>query len=61
MMLELQKKVLVGVAFSKELFKKELKKSVVWLSTAELGDLKKWLKVNYWRTHSEVIADVLYF
>jgi hypothetical protein len=60
-MLELQKKVLIGVAFSQKLFKKELKKSVVWLSTAELGDLKKWLKVNYWQTHSNVIADVLYF
>ncbi len=59
-MLELQKKVLEGISFSKELFKKELKKSVVWLSNEELANLKKWVKANFGSTHADVIVEVLY-
>lgn len=59
-MLELQKKVLAGISFSKELFKKELKKSVVWLSMEDLANLKKWVKANFGQTHGDVIFEVLH-
>lgn len=59
-MLEVQKKVLDALSYSKTLFKKELKKSMDWLSTEEMANLKKWLKDNFWHTHADVIVEVLY-
>lgn len=59
-MLELQKKVLDGISYSKQLFKKELNKSIKWLTVDELEKLKKWVKANFWQTHSDVIVEVFY-
>lgn len=59
-MLELQKKVLTNVSQNKETFKKELCKSIIWLSADELSDFKQWVKNNYWDTHKEIITEVLY-
>lgn len=59
-MLEVQKKVLDALSYSKALFKKELKKSLTWLTNDELVSLKQWLKDNFWHTHADVIVEVLY-
>lgn len=57
-MLEVQKKVLEGVSFSKELFKKELIKSHAWLNHKELEDLQTWVIKNYRSIHPEIINEV---
>lgn len=57
-MLEVQKKVLSGVSFSRSLFRKELKKSQVWLQAEEFEELKTWVKSNFMHMHPEVINDV---
>jgi len=57
-MLELQKKVLNGVSYSKSLFKKELIKSLNWLSSFELKELKKWVVAKFYHTHKDVINEV---
>jgi hypothetical protein len=59
-MLELQKKVLNGVSNDKGLFKKELIKSIAWLNTFELKELKKWLMNNFYHIHKDVINEVLH-
>lgn len=59
-MLELQKKVLTNVAQNKETFRKELYKSMGWLNAEELTEFRKWVKVNYWNTHRDIITEVLY-
>lgn len=60
-MLEHQKIVLQNVYYNKNLFKKELHKSIDWLSQEELNELWDWLKENYWDTHSELILESFTF
>jgi hypothetical protein len=60
-MLEHQKIVLQNVYYNKNLFKKELHKSIDWLSQEELNELWDWLKENYWETHSELILESFTF
>lgn len=43
-MLELQKSVLRNVAYNKELFRKELNKSLVRLNSYDISQLFVWLK-----------------
>jgi len=57
-MLEHQKIVLSNVSSNKELFKKELNKSLGWLASYEIYDLYKWLKENYSTTHQDIISEV---
>ena len=57
-MLELQKFVLQQVCEDTRLFKKELIKSVKWLSLSEVEHLKQWLIVEYGHKHSEIINEV---
>jgi len=57
-MLEHQKLVLRNVSHDKELFRKELKKSIVWLKSYEVYKLYAWVKENYGRIHGDVISDV---
>lgn len=57
-MLEVQKKVLDGVSFSKDLFKKELLKSYLWLNQKELEELKEWVMNNFIKIHPEIIGEV---
>jgi len=59
-MLEHQKIVLNGVKDNEYLFSKELKKSLAWLNSHELTQLRKWLKENFWDTHKTIIQDILY-
>jgi len=54
-MLEYQKKILRKVSFSKELFNKELKKSIKWLSQTDLSQLVDWAKRNFSLQYFEII------
>lgn len=58
-MLEHQKMILSRVDGNNQLFKKELNKSIAWLNAHELTQLYKWLKEKYWKSHKNVINDVL--
>ena len=56
-MLEQQKNVIRNLSGGKELFKKELYKSLAWLEKKEIEEFVEWLKSNYWDTNSkEIIA-----
>jgi hypothetical protein len=59
-MLEHQKMVLVNVDYNDDLFRKELQKSLVWLNSNDLINLRVWLKEKYWNTHREIIQEILY-
>ena len=59
-MLEHQKKVIQNVAGNAELFKKELYKSLAWLNSYDLTQLRKWLRENFWHTHKGIIQEVFY-
>ncbi|MBN2520174.1 MAG: hypothetical protein JXB17_06700 [Bacteroidales bacterium] len=60
-MLELQQLTLENICSDKDLFKKELIKSVKWLQSYEIFQLRKWLKNNYHETHGDVISEVFNF
>jgi NTP pyrophosphatase (non-canonical NTP hydrolase) len=57
-MLEHQKRVIHNLSGEKELFKKELYKSLDWLEKEEIEELSQWLRSNYWETNSEEIISV---
>ena len=57
-MLEHQKWVVKNLSGDKELFKKELYKSLDWLEKEEIEELVEWLKSNYWNTNSKEIITV---
>ncbi len=59
-MLELQKFVLQRVSEDARLFKKELIKSIKWLSIPEAEILKHWVIVEYGIKHSEIINEVFF-
>ena len=46
-MLEFSKKILSKVSFDKKLFRKELRKSIVWLNKKELITLKIWALTTF--------------
>jgi len=56
-MLEFSKKILEKVSFDKRLFKKELKKSVIWISKHETAALKIWA-LTYFSHYKEIIQEV---
>ena len=57
-MLEHQKIVLSGVCDQKQLFRKELLKSLSWLDAKEQDALKGWVWENFYHMHSETIDEV---
>lgn len=59
-MLEHQKLVLQNLSEHKDLFRKELYKSLAWLSDNEQEELFSWLKLNYGHTHNIVLQEVFY-
>lgn len=59
-MLEHQKMVLKNVAYNNDLFRKELLKSLAWLNSNDLTQLRVWLRENYWNIHREIIQDIMY-
>ena len=59
-MLELQKFVLQRVCEDAGLFKKELIKSIEWLNTADIRNLKQWVLLEFGNKHGVIIQDVLF-
>ena len=56
-MLEFTKKILKKVSFDKTLFKKELTKSIQWLSKKDVLDLKIWALTTFTQ-YKNVIVEV---
>jgi|TARA_B100000959_G_scaffold264705_1_gene305470 hypothetical protein len=56
-MLEFSKKVLNKVSFDKNLFKKELQKSIRWVSKKELIHLKVWTLATF-SQYKNIILEV---
>ena len=56
-MLEFSKKVLNKVSFDKKLFKKELQKSLRWLSKREITQLKIWTLATF-SQYKNIILEV---
>jgi 3-phosphoglycerate kinase len=57
-MLKYTKTILQKVSFDKNLFKKELKKSVKWLKRDEIILLEAWCIINFGSIYSDVIVEV---
>jgi hypothetical protein len=57
-MLELQKFVLQRVYDDSRLFKRELIKSLTWLSSPDIEQLKQWVMLEFGNTHSNIINEV---
>jgi len=59
-MLEHQKKVLLGVANSPRRFRKEIVKSLVWLSIEESEELYFWMKKEFGSSYSQILSEVFF-
>lgn len=57
-MLKYTKTILQKVSFDKDLFKRELKKSIKWLKKEEVIALQTWCAVHFGSAYSDVIAEV---
>ena len=57
-MLDHQKIILEQVTDNNELFLKELKKSISWLTPEDIRKLYSWLKENFWESHKPEIEQV---
>jgi hypothetical protein len=54
-MLDHQKIILENVIDNRELFMKELKKSITWLDEDDVKKLYLWLKTNFWSSHGDTL------
>ena len=59
-MLELQKFVLQQVCDDAVLFKKELIKSLKWLSSPDIEQLKQWVWLEFGKTYADMIKEVFW-
>lgn len=57
-MLKYTKTVLQKVSFNKDLFKKELQKSLRWLRKEEIIVLQTWCVINFGTMYMDVINEV---
>ncbi len=57
-MLDFVKHVLTQVSFDKDLFRKELKKGLRWISPGERAILLTWCVAQFGQTHQDVIKEV---
>jgi hypothetical protein len=57
-MLEYVKTILQKVSFDLSLFRKELQKSIEWLTASEQVELKTWLIVSFQGDHKKIIKEV---
>lgn len=57
-MLEYVKTILQKVSFDTLLFRKELMKSIEWLTTTEQVELKTWLIGSFQGDHRKIIMEV---
>ena len=60
-MLRLEQLVLQQVSDNKDLFRKELIKSIKRLQSSEIVKLHCWLRENYQATHKKIIEEVFSF
>jgi len=58
-MLEHQKMVIKGVSEIKNLFKKEIIKSLAWLNRDDQSQLLKWLMQNFMQQHPDIINELV--
>jgi hypothetical protein len=56
-MLEYSKTILGKVSFSRELFRKELKKSIKWLKKEEIVALQAWCLITFGDIYGDVIQE----
>lgn len=59
-MLELQKFVLQRVYDDARLFKRELIKSLKWLSSPDIEKLRQWVHNEFGNIHPDIIKEVFY-
>lgn len=59
-MLEHQMHMLKAVADNRELFKKELLKSLKWLNPDQLPEFKLWVNENFYQLYPNMIDDAFY-
>jgi len=59
-MLEHQKVVLLGVSDNKQLFRKEIYKSLRWLNADEIGQLRRWIIERFNGIYDKLIREVFY-
>ena len=57
-MLEHQKIVILNISKNKQLFSKELLKSMRWLDAYELFELEQWAICNFGESHQKEISEV---
>lgn len=57
-MLEYVKTILQKVSFDTVLFRKELQKSIEWLTLKEKVELKGWLNYSFNGDHQKIIKDI---
>ncbi len=57
-MIDHQKIILENVKQDPELFRKELIKSLNWLSQEDKQKLYDWVKSKFWSSHKEIIQEV---
>lgn len=57
-MLKYTETVLQKVSFNRDLFKKELNKSMKWLKKNEIKALKAWCVINFGAVYMDIINEV---
>lgn len=57
-MLRYTESILEKVSFNKDLFRRELTKSLKWLKKNEISALKTWCVVNFGAVYMDVINEV---
>lgn len=57
-MLKYTETILQKVSFNRDLFKKELIKSVKWLKKNEVNALKAWCIINFGAVYMDIIQEV---
>lgn len=56
-MLEYAKVILPKVSFSRDLFRKELKKCIAWLNNQQIQELHEWCNENFKEIYPKIIAE----
>jgi len=57
-MIEYAKVILPKVSFSRELFRKELIKSVSWIDSGQLEELVEWCNENFGEMYPDILNEV---
>ena len=57
-MLEFKKKILTKVSFDFELFEKELRKAIRWVTPTEVAELKAWCYQQFGEQYQAIFAKV---